>query len=430
MRRLCRTIESHVRLVERGALYAIVFSLPLQSLAVVPVLGWTITKLAGALLVASVVGRHALSRTAPFRRSGIESGILAFAVACALAVPGSMNRADSLRALGTFVQYALVFYAVIRVASREAAHNQVPGLMIGAAAVAGLGALAAIPFSFLSPTVDALVPHSNIRRLCFGLPDANEQALLFLFALAFLLFIPDLWRGRWRGLLSGGAACLIAMGMVLTMSRTGWVCAVFLVASRGLLAGRRMQYAAVLAVLAAVTFCVLAVAWPESIGLAKRRIKEAAGIGDYSLASRVTHYTSVLEIAVDGGAFGHGLGTTRELSQSFRDPRGERIGVTVHSVPLIIWLDLGWVGVLAYGWLWSCITAHLWVGHRRAPPGHAQDRVLAYGALVAAYALVSLVMPFVYRSSFAVLLGCAVGAVNATAAEGTPRRRPRGSRTR
>jgi O-Antigen ligase len=426
MRRLCKGIETGAAIMERCALYAVVFSLPLQALAFVPGLGLTITKVAGALLVLSVAGRHTLARRAPFRRSGLESGILAFALACACSVPGSMNRGDSLHALWTFVQYALVFYAVVRVSSRETVQERIPWLMVGAAAVAGLGALAAMSGHLVPPTVDTPVPHSNIRRLCFGLPDANEQALFFLFAMAFLLFSPGLWRGRWRSLLSGSAACVIAIGMVLTMSRTGWVCAAFLAAGRGVLARKRMLYGGALALLASAVLCVLAMAWPDSIDLARRRMREAVGIGDHSLASRVAHYTSVMEAARDGGAFGHGLDTTLELSQSFRDPRGERIGVIVHSVPLIMWLDLGWVGLLSYGWLWSCIAAHLCVGCRRAPPGLGRSRIMAYGALVGVYALVSLVMPFVYRSGFAILLGCAVGAVNAASPTRKPPPRQRG----
>lgn len=396
---------------EQYALYTLLFSLPLQALALIPGTSLTVTKVGGALLITSVVARQLLHRRPPFGRTGLEGAIALFALACVLSLLGSVNRHDSLQAVKTLSLYVLTFYAVAQVSSRNHVQKHIPSLFVGSVVLSALGALLALFGRIIPPTVDTVLAASNIRRLSFGLPDANEQALLFLFALGFLLFNRVCWKGPGRRALSSGAFAAITIGMILTMSRTGWLCAAGLLGLRALFDRNRVRYCAALMILAAVAAGIIAVAQPRLLELARRRAVEAISIGDTSVASRVTHYATVVDTAQDGGPFGHGLATTLQISSTFRDPLGKKINATVHNVPLIFWLELGWVGLLCFGWLWSSVIALLYSGYRRASTDIQRDRIAAYAALVATYGVVSLVMPFIYRSGFAILLGCAVGAV-------------------
>lgn len=72
--------------------------------------------------------------------------------------------------------------------------------------------------------------------MCFGLPDANEQAMVLVFALTLLLFStsPRSYRS-----IRIASTILICAGLLLTMSRTGWVCAAIVITMRGLVHERR-----------------------------------------------------------------------------------------------------------------------------------------------------------------------------------------------
>jgi len=396
---------------ERFILFVLVFSLPLQVLALIPRTTVTVTKVGGATLIAAVFVRRFMTKHSPFVRTRLGDAILLFGLACVASCVLAADRCASFRAALTLLEYAFLFYATAAAASDDFIQERMPALLGGACFVAGIGAVLAWSGRLLPPTVDRFIVGSNIRRVCFGLPDANEQAMFFVFAWALLLFNSDYWRDWQQRVFSGAIVAGIGAGLLLTMSRTGWICALLLLLARILTVRRRLLYMCGLVVLFTVFGTAVTALKPQVVDSVRRRASEATAMVDTSLASRIMQYTAVVETAWRGGAFGHGLGSTAELSKQFETPLGETTGSTVHNVPLIFWLELGWFGMLCYGWLWSAIAAALILGFCHAPRGAPRERILAYGMLIVSFAITSLAMPFVYRSAFPILLGCAMGAV-------------------
>jgi hypothetical protein len=396
---------------EQFILFVLVFSLPMQVLALIPGTTLTVTKVGGAMLIAAVFLRRLMTKQWPFVRTGLGDAIVLFGLACATSSCFAANRLASFRATLTLLEYAFLFYATAAVASDDFVQERIPALLGGACFVAGVGAVLAWSGRLLPPTVDRFVVGSSIRRVCFGLPDANEQAMFFVFALALLLFNSDYWRNWQLRAFSGATVAGMGAGLLLTMSRTAWLCAGLLVLARVLTVRRRLLYLGGLALLLTFFGIGATIFRPQLVESVRRRASEATAMGDTSLASRIMQYTAAVGTAWRGGAFGHGLGSAPELSRQFQTPLGDTTGSTVHNVPLIFWLELGWFGLLCYGWLWSAIAAALILGFRRVPRGVSRERILAYGMLIVSFAVTSLAMPFVYRSAFPILLGCAVGAV-------------------
>ena len=283
----------------------------------------------------------------------------------------------------------------------------VPRYLACGAAISGAGAVLAWFHVLVTPTVDALVPGSAIRRVCFGMPDANEQAMVLVFALALLLFSTS-----HNGYRSIKVVCtfLICAGLLLTMSRTGWVCAALVIAMRGLAHERRKVIVPISLGMMLLGAVGLAVLKPDIGDSLKRRVAEATSAGDRSIASRVLYNVQAIETAQNAGAFGHGIGTVYHITKDFADPLGRTVGVTVHNVPLTVWIETGWVGLLAYLWLWSCVASVLFVAWRRARGQQEKLQMAGYCAAALSYAAFSQTMPFLQRSSLAVLLGCALGA--------------------
>lgn len=404
----------------RGAqsytLAACVLSLPLQTVLIVPGIDFTVTKIAGAMLILLVMIEYPLSCCWPLPRLGIESATVLALGAAALSLPSSVLPRESLNALLIFVQYAVICYACAHVAIRHDVQVLMPRYLAYGAAISGAGALLAWFHVLVTPTVDALVPGSAIRRVCFGMPDANEQAMVLVFALALLLF-----SASHRNYLIIKIACtvLICAGLLLTMSRTGWICAAIAIATRGFAHKRRKAIVPISIGVILLGAIIVVVFKPDIGDSIRRRIAEATSAGDRSIASRVLYNVQAIETAQNAGAFGYGIGTVYHVTKDFADPLGRKVGVTVHNVPLTVWIETGWVGLLAYLWLWSSVAAVLFVAWRRARDQQERLRLAGYGAVALSYAVYSQTMPFLQRSSLAVLLGCALGAAAMILNKGT-----------
>lgn len=400
-------LDSLLHRAQSYALAACAFSLPLQAVLNVPGSDITLTKIAGAVLALLVMIEYPLLRCWPLSRLGIESATVLALGAAALSLTSSVLPSESLTALSIFVQYAVICYACAHVSMRHDALALVPRYLACGAAISGACALLAWFHVLVTPTVDALVPGSAIRRVCFGMPDANEQAMVLVFALALLLFTTS-----HRNYLTIKIACtvLICAGVLLTMSRTGWVCAAIVIAARGLAHERRKVLVPMLLGVIVLGAIAVAVLKPDIGDSIRRRVAEATSAGDRSIASRVLYNVQAIETAQNAGAFGYGIGTAYNVTKDFADPLGRKVGVTVHNVPLTVWIETGWVGLLAYLWLWSCVAAVLFVAWWRARDQQERLRMAGYCAVVLSYAIFSQTMPFLQRSSLAVLLGCALGA--------------------
>lgn len=402
------------RAVERYLLYLMAASLPLQGVALLPGTQITVTKAAGALLIAAVLLRVLWTRRVHWGSPAVFIAVTLFAAACALSLVHSVDRAITLSALRTFFLYALTLFAVAQAADSEKAQRHIPALYIAAAGISGALAVLALA-GVVTPTVDRVVTSSNVHRICVGVHDSNDQALLFLFALCFALFDRTWTRDGRHAALTAAATLGILAGLVLTMSRSGWALAALLFLVRAATARHRVRYAGALLAGGLVALALVAAVKPDVLASAHRRVVELFEQGDRSVASRVTHLSLAVDRAREGGAFGSGLGTAMDLRQPFNDPLGQPITTIVHNVPLLIWMETGWVGLLSFGWLWSSVIAALFVAFRGQKEAAQRDRIAAYAALAATYGAMSLAMPFLYRSAFPIGLGCALGAMTAKA---------------
>lgn len=407
---LDNSFAAALRHMQTFALFVCVLSLPIQGLALVPGTGLTLTKIAGAGLVLLVATERLALRKWPFPRIGIESAVILALAAGALSLSTSVARAESLRALVIFAEYALICYACAHVAMRDNDQRYIPWLIVLGGALSGAGGLCVQAGFPVSPTVDTQILGSGVRRICFGLPDANEQAMLLVFALALLLFAPKPNLRRWLWPALAVSFLFIAGGLVLTMSRTGWVCGALIIAARALIHPRRGMFVALLLAAVAASVVTVSIVRPDIVDSVKRRLAETTGSGDRSIASRVVYDVKAIASAEHGGAFGYGLGNVYRVTQDFTDPLGRRVGVTVHNVPLTVWIETGWFGLAAFLWLWSCIGAVLLTAWRQATMSIVKYRIGAYGAVALAYAVFCQTMPFLQRSCLPILLGCALGA--------------------
>lgn len=396
--------------VELTTLYLMVFTLPLQALAVVPGIQITVTKICGALLIASLILRHAISRELPFKRTGLETGIFLFAFSCLLSLFTSIDRAGSVNALITLTIYAVLVYAVAEITASKEIQHRVVTVFVLSAALSGLGALFTALGLAYSYVVDIHLELQDVQRIAFGLTDANEQALLLLFALCFLAFYKGLWKGHANCIFSVVALFLAVSGVLLTMSRTAWICGLALAAVRMAMSKRRLRLFASATVVSCAVLLILSVIQPRLLGDIQRRTLAALTLEDSSETHRVYQYLAVAERASERGILGYGLDTRDEVSATLYYRSGMPMEGTVHSVPLIFLLELGWPGLLGYLLLWSCLLVVLRDAYRRAEPESEQTLLLAYGALFACLGVFSMVMPFIYRSSFPILIGCALGA--------------------
>lgn len=400
------------RAVERYLLYVMAASLPLQGVALLPGTQITVTKAAGALLIAAAGLRMVWTRRVHWVSRPVFVAVVLFAAACGLSLLHSVDRSATLSALRTFSFYAATLFAVSQVADSEKAQRHLPTLYVAAAGVSGALAVLALA-GVVTPTVDRVVTASNVHRICVGVHDSNDQALLFLFALCFVLF-DRAWAGSRRHAAVTVAATLgVLTGLVLTMSRSGWALAALLFLARAATTRHRVRYVGALLAGGLVATALVAAVKPDVVASAHRRVVELFQQGDRSAASRVTHLSLAIDRAREGGAFGSGLGTAMDLREPFSDPLGLPITTIVHNVPLLVWMETGWVGLLSFGWLWSSVIAALFVAFRGQKDGTRRDRIASYAALAATYGAMSLVMPFLYRSAFPICLGCALGAMAA-----------------
>jgi len=389
--------------LERYLLYVTVASLPLQALTVIPGTGVTVTKAAGGLLVVTALLRRVVAGQQPGRPGGIDVAIALFAAACAAAAFWSGDPTASRGALLGLVQYAAVYYGVVLAAGEPEALRRVPALLVVGCALSGFGALSALILGVPTATVDAPVVGTTIRRICYGLTDGNEQALFLLFGFGLLLHCRELRAGKrlpWAALSGAG----ILAGLALTMSRTGWLCAAALVGVRAFAGRRSWRVLMGGAIVLAVTAGGVLVVRPD-VGEAVRR------------------------------RAGHGLMTAERVAGGYTTPLGDSMHVTVHNVPYIVWLETGWFGLLAYLWLWANVIGLAWTAARRErreasgqePAGSVIGGcAMGWASVAATYGVFSLVMPFLYRSSLAVLLGCAAAAWMSAAGCGGGSDRERG----
>jgi putative inorganic carbon (hco3(-)) transporter len=369
---------------------------------------------------------RAASRSAP------ESLLLVAGVAGVLmAVPEPEARRDALRAFRWFVAEPLIFVALIRSRTfwRQAApqtdslthaSRMIHAFVIGGAAVAlvGLTQFAIYllhahsePASFAAGA-GAL---GGMRRITSVYGNPNNLALYLgrVWPLAAALAMVDQGRRtndqRWRHLVFGLSSLVCLVGLLLSLSRGAWLGAaaaliILIMPAAQRRFGRRLLPGGLIAgsIIAAVIVVIFALRggllggssnvrilfWEESLKLLERR-PQGLGLDQFFYY----HHPAYGRSQIDPG-----LANTQE--RYARQP---------HNLLFELWLNLGPLGVVAFGWLLARWLAHARAALRSSPSGAAA--AITHGAIAAmAAALVhGLVDSFYFWPDIAIALWLLVG---------------------
>lgn len=398
--------------VERYAFYALTVSIPVQSLVILPWIGVTLTKAAGAVLIATATIRIVQRKTQTPLLRPADLGVLLFFTVAALSYFSSIDPAVTLSTLIALGTYVLIFYAILITVDAEALRGAAR-LFVWMNAFLGVAAVIAYA-GLIQPAVDTVLEGTNIRRIAMGLPDPNEQALWATVAIAIVLFRRT--ANRAAHITASIQVAAISLGLALTMSRTGWFVAAVLGVAWMLThrsQWRRIAPAVVVACIAAGGFFLLDIPAAETM---RSRLRQAFDVNDLSIASRITHYADAAGIAWQGGLLGHGAGTAPIVADRLTDPRGDAIGSVVHSVPLTIWMEMGVAGAIMGAWFTAGVIASILSTNKEREEVLAPITIRAIAAAVTVYGIFALVMPFLYRSGLAVGAAAVISATHNAAA--------------
>jgi tetratricopeptide (TPR) repeat protein len=245
-------------------------------------------------------------------------------------------------------------------------------------------------------------------RLAGASIDPNAAAMILLVAFGASLYLFD-WRQssqtRRFALVAVQGALAAAIGVA--MSRSALLIAGVLLAVRVARAGVRRRYwvlAAAVAVVVAAALPIVAAALIQSLG---HRIQGGFAHDDPSLRGRVQVYVIGLHLLHDHGLWGCGLGTIDTALAASRF--AEQAVMTVHSMPLALWIELGVAGFIAWAWLWVAIARA--GGSMLARTNDAETR--RHGAMFLAMAAgvfgMTLVQPFATSPLYPFVLALGLG---------------------
>jgi O-antigen ligase len=292
-----------------------------------------------------------------------------------------------LKAVKSRLFTSLLFFIVFWTA-RDPAKRQdlLEGASVGLLLVAGFAA--AERFFGLSG------PDRRLEGL-FGNANFTGDVLgIFLIVPLYLVRAGDL--SPMRRLFHLGVYGLCFVGLILSLTRAGWVGA-FLGHAVWFMYERKQ-----LAVVAVVTVALCAsVAYPllpeivrsrieGSFGGNRRNYKLEGALGQVRLegsaSTRLVLYRTGFDIWMDSPIWGHGLDTFRYLAKPYGRKYGLPAGKTPHSLPLKLITETGVVGIFGLFWMGLTLLA---VGMRLA---QRRDRERALGPLLLSVSLATLVV--------------------------------------
>lgn len=168
------------------------------------------------------------------------------------------------------------------------------------------------------------------------------------------------------------------IALVLTYTRTAWICTVLALIMVGILQSKRLLGLLLVGGLVAV------IAVP-SIGARFSDLSDsshASGTAGNSLIWRVDYWTQMLPLANRNPATGIGLKMAQYNTEEQKAP---------HNDFLRAYVETGILGFLAYLWLLFCMVDTAWSAVVRAGPGFDKGVAVGFAACVTAYLTMSLV---------------------------------------
>jgi hypothetical protein len=383
--------------------------------------GMTLVKVSGVLLIALALLDACVRRTSPWRRNGLEAPIALFATVCVLSLLWSRAPDATLSRITTYATYLVLFGAVLYFVRQPA---QVEKLLLGmsfsAAAVSAVALLSAA--GLLTPTHAAPIElyraaeetfrASGVRRMVTASGDLNEGVFLLVIAFGFLLpyaLSPLLMLRRRIG--AAAALALLGAAVLLSMSRSGVLVVGVLTAVFVLTRPAGTQSTRARAVTVALVLAGLGVggylAFPRVVALFDR-LTDLDAVYDSSDAGRLYGLLAAVQAIPHYALHGAGLNASDVLLAESPYAASLR-GLTLHSLPLKIMLELGVVGLAAFLWLWSRAVR---VVHRHwlAEPGPYARLAMGLTAVLFALLWITLVQPFDALSFYPFIAALAVSA--------------------
>ena len=399
------------------ALFTAIAALPWEVYQRTP-FGFTLTRASAVgVMVLAVIHWSVFDRGLRFS-SRLTFPIALFLAMGALTCLYSLDRVESFDRLKLYGLYAVLFFAVAYwVADAERARHLL---------IVYVGSTAAVAVVTLLCFAEWLWPVSwkpsswAIQRLIVefrdGVPmrmaatslDLNLPAMLFAssFGAALFLFGHDL-RSVWRSCGLGAILMVFTAAIFVSMSRSGLLIIalfffVFLfnvntMRIRLLLAGTVIALGGVLLVMTDTSVA--------KVLFARTNVNSAGDAA--SMHGRVEVYGIAIRSLPRYGVVGAGLANSEKaLAQLSQTNESEMV---IHNVPLLLWIELGIVGLVAYGWLWYAMYRTVRprdVLPSRIEETHTGNAMLAVGTTVF---LMTLSQPFVAQIHYPLLAGVACG---------------------
>lgn len=331
----------------RYGLYAMLFALPLELAGRLTEGPYVVTVYHVTLLLTIVSwGTHRLRRseTSPVEFSLLHAGVFALLGAALWSLPFSLDPPATAIAIIRLAFLTAFFMLFAHLASDSRTMDRILAVMVATAtASGGLAVLQFLLPGVLRGEVHVVPIDGGVfsrPAALFGDPNylAGFLSVAIIAAVARAVHAPTLRHAvPWLG-----GALVSGAGLIVTLSRTGWVGVAvgLLVCVFTAPRGRRPRLIAALA-LGAVLVVALAP------GLILGRLGSIGDVQtDPSVGTRVAMYRSTLEIIRDHAVFGTGLAAFEQAYPAYQQP-GTLGVVRPHQLPLALPAEMGVMGLLA-----------------------------------------------------------------------------------
>lgn len=364
------------------------------------------------LLALLAAGPLVLGATRPWSQAVMQGVGLLLGIAVLVRILGAWRKSLAIGALDLsiwiFVAYAAVHYLVAPseiVARREmlliilyaivfyAAWRHLPGSQHARAVALFVGAIAFFEAAYAviqwlrdSPFIAFGVPRAPVYGTraggTFNCPNhfAGYLEMGLPLIVAFVLFSKF---PRWTKVLLSAMAAVIVAGMLLSVSRGGWIATCVALGALVLFAGRQSGVGWVRPALVLGLFGLAIGAWLLASPMARARFGQMGGPG---IDVRTSLYRDALKMIPEAPLFGTGPATFQYVHPRFQGPEcGEMRAHYTHNDYLNLACDYGLVGVGIVGGFLTCLGLALARARRKIE--RRNDRALWAGSVAAIIAL-------------------------------------------
>ncbi len=399
------------------ALFVALAALPWEVYQRTP-FGFTLTRIAGLGAITFASAYWLLFDRRIRLTMQLAAPIALFLAVGAITCLYSLDRSASIDRLKLYALYAALFFAVAYIAVDS---TRVRQLLVVFIASSGMVAFVTVlcyanwlwPMSWKpsSWTIQQLIVEFRDgvpMRMAATALDLNLPAMFFAssFGAALMLFGKERRRiSQWCGL--GVLSTLLIAATAISMSRSAIL--VFAVFAALFLYRMRARKLGVLLVILAIAFgagfLLRANDSLREVFLARGNVNAAGDAS--SVQGRVEVYRIAVGLLPRYGVQGAGLAASTEALERSRPD--ETMSMVIHSTPLLLWIELGIVGLLAYFWLIYAFFQTIRKGYAASNSNEDSNLGMALVAVGASLFLINLFQPFVAQNLYPFLAGIACG---------------------